>query len=461
MTVFAIFSRLSRRQMCVVVMAACVSRTLATVANEPELLWKASLGGDSGPVVASSEHVVVGTRSPGGDVAEVRCFAIETGKHLWTAVHERLEHAWLDNPRSAIRSRPVIAGDRVVYYSNRAEVVCVDLNGWSDDEDDGTARRFGNDASEADVVWKCDLREELNVFKRDELNVGCPSPSPLVIGDRVYCATGNGATHGLERFIGQKPFVVSPLAPACICLSLTNGALIWSSSAGSATTIHSSVASPLFGPTTSGNLKSANRLAFTGGDGKLYVLSSEDGATISKSDNNWNFWCWQSPVLCDTHIVLCTSIPPGTPISGRNPVVVGFEKDSLFTSARTPRQQWLFRDAGYEGTWVPPVYARGILFVVTNSGRLLAIDARNGQLLWDDEIDYEVWEFPEMKLYNDTLLIPVGTELYGYKVARVREREILVDLGVLLKSGWSIVGDQLLAADGNSLYSFKLNELLP
>ncbi|REK07460.1 MAG: serine/threonine protein kinase [Planctomycetota bacterium] len=110
--------------------------------------WVASLGSQSygNPVVANG-HVYVGTNNGAGylkryppteDLGVLACFDEETGKFLWQDSNEKLPtgrvHDW---PLQGVCAAPLVEGDRLWYVSNRGEVLCLDTEGFYDDQDDG------------------------------------------------------------------------------------------------------------------------------------------------------------------------------------------------------------------------------------------------------------------------------------------------------------------------------------
>jgi outer membrane protein assembly factor BamB len=110
--------------------------------------WVANLGSQSygNPVVAGGK-VFVGTnnshgylpRYPGDvDLGCLIAFDEETGEFLWQHSSEKLPtgrvHDW---PLQGICSAPLVEGNRAWFTSSRGHVVCVDVEGFYDGEDDG------------------------------------------------------------------------------------------------------------------------------------------------------------------------------------------------------------------------------------------------------------------------------------------------------------------------------------
>lgn len=111
------------------------------------LKWVADLGSQTygNPVVANGK-VFVGTNNGAAylkrypadvDLGVLLCFDEQTGKFLWQHSNEKLPtgrvHDW---PLQGVCSTPAVDGDRLWYVTNRGEVVCLDVEGFADGEDD-------------------------------------------------------------------------------------------------------------------------------------------------------------------------------------------------------------------------------------------------------------------------------------------------------------------------------------
>jgi outer membrane protein assembly factor BamB len=110
--------------------------------------WVARLGSQTyGTPVVADGRVYVGTNNASGylkrypaeiDLGCLLCFRESDGELLWQFSAEKLPtgrvHDW---PLQGIASSPLVEGDRAWFVSNRGEVVCVDTQGFYDDEDDG------------------------------------------------------------------------------------------------------------------------------------------------------------------------------------------------------------------------------------------------------------------------------------------------------------------------------------
>ena len=110
--------------------------------------WAVRLGSQTygNPIVANGK-VFVGTNNGAGylkryppriDLGVLLCFDEKNGDFLWQHSNPKLRtgrvHDW---PLQGVCSTPIVQGDRLWYVSNRGEVVCLDTEGFYDDEDDG------------------------------------------------------------------------------------------------------------------------------------------------------------------------------------------------------------------------------------------------------------------------------------------------------------------------------------
>ncbi|MEX2186865.1 MAG: PQQ-binding-like beta-propeller repeat protein [Pirellulales bacterium] len=117
-------------------------------ASMKNIKWAASLGSQTyaNPIVAGGK-VLIGTNNGNGyvkrypadvDLGCLLAFTEDEGKFLWQYSSEKLPtgkvHDW---ELLGICSTPIVEGDRAWFVCNRGEVVCVDTEGFYDNEDDG------------------------------------------------------------------------------------------------------------------------------------------------------------------------------------------------------------------------------------------------------------------------------------------------------------------------------------
>ncbi len=120
-------------------------------ASMKNIKWAASLGSQTyaNPIVVGGK-VLIGTNNGNGYVkrypadVDLGCMIALTeneGKFLWQYSAEKLPtgkvHDW---ELLGICSTPIVEGDRAWFVDNRGEIVCVDTEGFYDDEDDGPVK---------------------------------------------------------------------------------------------------------------------------------------------------------------------------------------------------------------------------------------------------------------------------------------------------------------------------------
>src|SRR5262249_26018585 len=155
---------------------------------------KLGVRGYSPPAVAGGK-VFISTdnstpRNPArkGAKGVLMCFRESDGQFLWQAVHDALEEEIAHEATAeGMITTPAVAGDRLYYVSNRCEVVCADTEGFANGND-GVQDEQYKDKTDADIIWKVDLIKQFKVIPHK-----IPASSPLLVGDLLFVATGNGA----------------------------------------------------------------------------------------------------------------------------------------------------------------------------------------------------------------------------------------------------------------------------
>ena len=131
--------------------------------------WTATLGSQTyaGPVLIGGK-VFVGTNNQGrrnpkltGDRGVIMAFRESDGEFLWQSTHTKLPAGRVNDwPQQGICSTPFIENNRLYYISNRAEIVCVDTEGFMDGENDGPFTEE-TDISEIDEIGRASCRERV------------------------------------------------------------------------------------------------------------------------------------------------------------------------------------------------------------------------------------------------------------------------------------------------------------
>ena len=189
------------------------------VQKKTNVKWVAELGSQTyGNISVAGGMVFVGTNNEGkrdpkvtGDKGVLMAFRESDGAFMWQMVHDKLAAGRVNDwPFQGIASSPLVEGDRVYYVSNRAELMCVDAQGFHDKENDGPVKDEKLTGEfDGDVVWKFDMMEEVGSLPHNLAN-----SSPVSYGDLLIVSTSNGQD---EIHVN----VPSPRAPAIIAACRT------------------------------------------------------------------------------------------------------------------------------------------------------------------------------------------------------------------------------------------------
>ena len=246
--------------------------------------WVAPVGSQTygNPVVANG-RVYVGTNNGNGylkrypadvDLGCLLCFDEKTGKLLWQHSSEKLKtgrvHDW---PLQGICCAPYIEGDRAWFVSSRGEVVCVDVEGFHDDENDGPFKDEKVVAKdEADVLWKFNMMgPPMNISQHNMC-----SCSVVAVGDILYVNTSNG----LDESHINLP---RPDAPSFIAMNKNTGEVYWTDASPGKNILHGQWSSPAVGV-----LGGVPQAVFAGGDGWVYSFKADEGSN-GKPELLWKF----------------------------------------------------------------------------------------------------------------------------------------------------------------------------
>ena len=281
------------------------------------LAWSKNLGSQTygNPVVAGGK-VYVGTNNGAGyrpkhpadqDKGVLICFDEKSGEFEWQLTCEKLPSGRVNDwPLQGICSTPYIEGDRLWVVNNRCELMCVDVEGFADGENDGVVQdEADNEKGDADIIWKLDMMEDLGVFPHN-----LATSSPLVDGDLVFLLTSNGVDEAhLE--------VPSPRAPCFLAVNKDTGEVVWEMNQPFDAILHGQWGSPSIGV-----VNGKKQVYFPGGDGWLYALDALTGEEIWKFDTNPKDTTWElggaglrnsliaTPVFYDNSVFLAVGQDP-------------------------------------------------------------------------------------------------------------------------------------------------------
>lgn len=398
--------------------------------NKTHLKWSAKVGSVcyGNPALADGK-IVLGTnndapRDPAatGDRGVVMCFAADSGAFLWQDTYEKLAAGQAqDWPLQGICSSPAIAGQRVYYLTNRGQVVCADLDGFHDGENDGPEQtEAGADQHAADIVWRYDLMAQLGVVPRF-----MAASNPLVENGRLYVVTSNG----VDPNSGQ---IANASAPSFVCLDSASGRLVWQQGFGQAKPQGVEMAPLMEGQWGSVALTDAladgkRQLLAPGGDGFLYALAPDSGALLWKQDCNPPGAKWRpggggdkcylvaTPVYAEGRVFVATGQDPEH--GGGPGNLLAIDPSPQTTSEN--RVLWRLGDKAFGRSISTVAVQAGVVYAAELDGFLHAIDAATGKELWQHDMLSQVWGSPLLadgKLYlgdedGDVLVAAPGREL--------------------------------------------------
>lgn len=229
------------------------------------VLWAVPLGSQTygNPVVANGK-VFVGTNNTHGylkrypskvDLGCLLAFEEKTGKFLWQASSPKLPSGRVNDwPQQGICSTVYCDDTRLWYNTSRGEVLCLDVEGFHDGENDGPFKAEANEnKDEADIIWRYDLMGALGVFQHNMC-----SCSLTCMGDYCFVITGNGVDD-------DHISIPAPNAPSFICLDKNTGKLLWSDKSPGLNILHGQWSSPCVF-----ERDGQAQVVMGGGDGWLY-----------------------------------------------------------------------------------------------------------------------------------------------------------------------------------------------
>lgn len=270
------------------------------------LKWSTPLGSECyGQPVVTADKVLIATNNSEGlverlpkeeDLGVMLAFDRETGAFLWQYASEKLPSQAVDWPEQGICSTPLVEGDRMWLVSNRNEIVCLDVNGFLDGENDGPVKDEHEAKNEADVIWRYDMLNELGAVPH---NMACTSPTSY--GDLLFVGTSNGATDDHKK-------VVAPDAPSFIAVDKNTGKLVWTDNSPGENILDGQWSSPAVGV-----FDGVPQVIFPGGDGWLYSFLAEptdDGKAklLWKFDGNPKNVEWEGDGYGDRNYFVATPV---------------------------------------------------------------------------------------------------------------------------------------------------------
>ena len=386
-----------------------------------KLLWTNRLGSQTyGSIAVSGGKVFVGTNNQGkyrpgitGDKGVVLCFDEETGKFLWQLTRDKLRSGRVNDwPLQGIVSTPCVEKDRMWIVTNRAELMCLDTNGFYDDENDGPVTDESRaEQKDADIVWSLDMiKSPFNVFPHN-----LAISSPVVYEDYIYINTSNGVD---EAHLNLP----NPDAPSFLAVHKETGKVIWQDNSPGENVLHGQWSSPSIGV-----VNGQSQVYMAGGDGWLYAFETLTGKLIWKFDLNPKATKWElggagtrnsvisTPVFYKNTVIIATGQDPehgegpaflyridATKIGDVSAEVgdVGIAGFPNPNSAMIWRYGGIDKDGSVTGEKGDTIFNRtlstasvadGKVFIPDISGYLHCIDLENGKRLWRYDMLSAAW----------------------------------------------------------------------
>ena len=352
--------------------------------------WVADLGSQSyGNPVVSDGMVFIGTnnellRDPKqtGDRGVLMAFRESDGEFLWQQAHRKLESGRANDwPFQGIASSPLVEDGRLYYVSNRGVVLCVDVQGFRDNENDGpfTDEELTSQF-DADVIWAFDMMEEVGAYPHNLSN-----SSPVLWGDLIYVSTSNGQD---ESHVN----IPSPRAPAIIALNKVTGELVWEDNSVEDRILHGQWSTP-----TVGMIDGVLQVISAQGDGWVRGYEAETGNTLWEFDSNPKDSVWprtrneliSTPVIFEDRVYIANGQDPehGEGVGHLYAIDATLRGDITQTGAI-----WHFEEIRRSISTV--AIADGLLYIADFSGYFHCLDAETGELYWTHDVFAAVWSSP-------------------------------------------------------------------
>jgi outer membrane protein assembly factor BamB len=379
--------------------------------------WIVKLGSQTygNPTVAGGK-VYVGTnnetpRDPKikGDRGVLMCFDEKTGKFLWQLAVPKLGTGKVsDWDYLGLCSSPAIEGNRIYAVTNRCEVICLDTEGQANGNDGpfkDEAQYFAGPGSppvqpgptDADVLWRFDMREELGIFPHNITNC-----APLVAGDLVVVTTSNGVdwTH---------TNIPNPKAPALAVVNKNTGELVAEEASGvSSRTLHANWSSPAYG-----TVNGKGQIIFGGGDGWCYgydttPVKDKEGINILKE--LWKYDCNPPEYRTKAGKPLKYATPEGpseviaTPVFYKNRVYVPIGQDpehgeglgnfvciDMTKTGDITKTGTVWSYKKIARSLSTPSINNGLVYIPDFSGFVHCLDAETGKPYWVYDTKSHIW----------------------------------------------------------------------
>ena len=310
---------------------------------------------------------------------------------MWQMVHDKLAAGRVNDwPYQGVASSPLVEGDRVYYVSNRAELVCLDTQGFRDKENDGpvTDEKLTGEIN-GDVVWRFDMIEEVGSLPH---NLANSSPVCSWRSD-LTSALPTARTRVTSTFLRQKRRRSSPS-------TRRPGKLVWEDNSVSDRILHGQWCSP-----TVGTIGGVVQVIHGQGDGWIRGYEALTGKKLWEFDTNPKDSVWpktrneviSTPVVYEDQVYIANGQDPehGEGV-GHMYCIDATKRGDITKTGMVWHYDKIRRSIS------TPAIKDGIVYQPDFSGFLHALDAKTGQVYWTHDLFAAVWGSPLLidgKLY--------------------------------------------------------------
>jgi len=360
------------------------------VKTKKNIKWVAKLGSQTygNPVVAGG-MVFVGTnnellRDPkqAGDRGVLMAFRESDGEFMWQQTHAKLEAGRANDwPFQGVASSPLVEGDRLYYVTNRGVVMCLDIQGFRDNENDGKVQNEALKGQfDADIVWSYDMMEEVGSYPHNLSN-----SSPVISGDLIFVSTSNGQD---ESHVN----IPSPKAPAVIAINKNGGELVWEDNSVGDRILHGQWSTPSVG-TIGGVLQ----VVSAQGDGWVRGYEALSGKKLWEFDTNPKEAVWPrtrneliaTPVIVGNRVYIANGQDPEHGEGVGHFYAIDATKRGIITQSGLV---WHYEKI--RRSISTAAVADGLVYISDFSGFLHCLDANTGQQYWMHDTFAAIWGSP-------------------------------------------------------------------
>ena len=357
------------------------------IKSKKNVKWVAALGSQSygNPVVAGG-MVFVGTNNEGlrdpkqtGDRGVLMAFRESDGEFLWQHTHAKLESGRANDwPFQGVASSPLVEGEKLYYVSNRGQVWCLDIKGFTDNENDGPFKEEKlTGPKDADAIWMFDMMEEVGAYPHNLAN-----SSPVVWGDLIFLSTSNGQD---ESHVN----IPSPRAPAIIALNKTTGKLLWEDNSVEERILHGQWSTP-----TVGTIGGVVQVISAQGDGWVRGYEAQSGKKLWEFDTNPKDSVWPktrneviaTPVVYKERVYLANGQDPEHGEGVGHFYAIDPTKRGDITKSGL-----VFHFDKIRRSVSTAAIVDDLIYIPDFSGFFHCIDANTGQEYWVHDLTSAVW----------------------------------------------------------------------